>query len=145
LKALLTIGLTDKKGLCDNKMMTKEERLKLANEFILVIASCGRNFFEHNGVISTLELSTGGRVYFTDCLTHKRIYTHHRTMTWAGFSGNHTMKHLVDSLRDFIISGLTMKADYFQLEMDSRFKKPWRYGEDILILHDTAIKLGIAR
>ena len=125
--------------------MTKEERLKSANEFILVIASCGRKFFEHNGVVSTLELSKGGRVYFIDCYTKKRIYTHNRTMTWIGFSGNHTMKKLVDSLRDFIISGVVMKAEHFQLEIDSRFKKPWGYGEDILILHDIAIKLGIAR
>jgi len=42
------------------------------------------------------------------------------------------MKKLVDSLRDFIISGLTMKAYYFQLEMDNKFKKTWGYGEDIL-------------
>jgi len=125
--------------------MSKEERLKSANEFILVIASCGRKLFEHNGIVSTLELSKGGRVYFIDCHTKIRIYTHHRTMTWAGFSGNHTMKHLVDSLRDFIISGVPMKAEYFKLEMDRKLKKPWGYGEDILILHDTAIKLGIAR
>jgi len=124
--------------------MTKDERLKAANEFILVIAGCGRKFFEHNGIISTFELSKGGRVYFIDCYTEKRIYTHNRTLTWIGFSGNHTMKKLVDSLRDFIISGLTMKADYFQLEMDNKFKKTWGYGEDILILHDIAIKLGIA-
>ena len=125
--------------------MTKEKRLELANEFILVIASCGRKFFKHNDNISTLELSKGGRVYFIDCHTKKRIYTHHRTMTWPGFSGNHTMKKLIDSLRDFIISGVTMKAEWFQLEVDNNLTKPWGYGEDILIIRDIAIKLGIAR
>jgi len=65
-------------------------------------------------------------------------------MTWIGFSGNRTMKKLVDSLRDFIISGITMKAEHFQLEIKSRFN-PWGYNEDILILHDVAMKLGIAR
>jgi len=125
--------------------MTKEERLKSVNELILVIASCGRKLFEHNGMVSTLELSKGGRVYFIDCQTKKRIYTHHRTMTWAGFSGNHIMKNLVDLLRDFIISGVTMKAEFFQPEMDRKFKKPWGYGEDILLIRDVAIQLGIAR
>jgi len=63
--------------------MNKEERLKLANEFIVVIASCGRKFFEHNGIISTLELSKGGRVYLIDCHTKERFNIHaQRTWTW---------------------------------------------------------------
>ena len=44
----------------------KEQRLKDANEFIAVIASCGRKFFEHGGFIATLELSPTGRVSFSD-------------------------------------------------------------------------------
>ncbi len=84
-------------------------------------------------------------VVFVKLILRGYLYTHNRTMTWIGFSGNHTMKHLVDSLRDFIINGAPMKAEHFQPEMDRRCKKPWGYGEDILILHDTAIKLGIAR
>lgn len=104
----------------------------------------GEIFLSTMGLYQHLNYQKKG-VFTSLTATHKRIYTHHRTMTWEGFSGNHTMKHLVDSLCDFIINGVTMKAEYFQLDMDSRFKKPWRYGEDILMLHDTAIKLGIAR
>jgi len=53
--------------------MTKEGRLKESNEFIAVIAGCGRKFFQHKGFVSTLELSITGRVFFIDYYTKKRI------------------------------------------------------------------------
>lgn len=123
--------------------MTKEDRLSKANEFIAVIASCGRKFFEHEGFVSTLELSPTGRVFFIDYYTKKRIYTH-RTCHWSGFTSGGTMKMIVECLRDFTMKGETMNASYFQPKMGNGFGNPWGYREDILIVRDAAIRLGIA-
>jgi len=124
--------------------VTKEDRLKNANEFIAVIASCGRKFFEHKGFVSTLELSPTGRVFFIDYYTKKRIYTHRKYVRWHGFTSGGTMKMIVECLRDFITRSETMNANYFQPEMENGFKNPWGYGEDILKVQHAALRLGIA-
>jgi hypothetical protein len=124
--------------------MTKQDRLEAANEFIKVIAGCGRKFFEHKGFISSLELSPTGRVFFIDYYTKKRIYTHRKYCRWDGFTSGGTMKALIESLRDFITKGQTMNASYFQPEMGNGFKNPWGYGEEILKVKAAAIRLGIA-
>jgi len=124
--------------------MDKQQRLKAANEFIAVIASCGRKFFEYKGFVSTLELSETGRVFFIDHYTKKRIYTHRKYVRWDGFTSGGTMKNLVESMRDFITKGKTMRSGYFQPEMDNGFENPWGYGEDILKVRAAAIRLGLA-
>lgn len=124
--------------------MNKENRLKNANEFIAVIARCGRKFFEHKGFVSTLELSQTGRVFFIDYYTKKRIYTHRKYVRWDGFTSGGTMKSMVESMRDFITKGSQMRADYFQPTMNNGFGNPWGYGEDILIVRDAAVRLGLA-
>ena len=132
--------------------MNKQERLEAANEFIKVIASCGRNFLSSNSdirnkeakpFVSFMEIDKRGRVWFTDYYTKKRIYTHYDGR-WRGFTSGGTLKMIVESMRDFITKGSTMRAGYFQPEMDNGFGNPWGYGEDILIVKDAAIKLGLA-
>jgi len=125
--------------------MTKQERLDNANEFILIISSCGRRFFQHNGFVSTLELSPTGRVFFIDYYTKKRIYTHRRFCRWDGFSSGGTMKMMVESMRDFITKGEMMNADYFSEDMGNGFGNPWGYGKDISIVREAAIRLGMAQ
>lgn len=124
--------------------MTKNDRLKNANEFIAVIASCGRKFFEHQGFVSTLELSSTGRVFFIDYYSRKRIYTHRYNCRWHGFTSGGTMKRLIEALRDYITKGATMRATYFQPDMGNGFGNPWGYGDDILKVRDAALRLGIA-
>ena len=124
--------------------MDKQERLEKSNEFIAVIAGCGRRFFEHKGFVSTLELSETGRVFFIDYYTKKRIYTHRKYCRWDGFTSGGTLKSLVENLRDFITQGKTLRAEYFQPDMGNGFKNPWGYGDDILKVKSAAIKLGIA-
>lgn len=125
-------------------MKAKQERLIAANKFIETIASCGRKFFSHEGFTSTMELSKQGRVFFIDHYTKKRIYTH-KHGRWNGFTSGGTMKSLIVNLRDFITTGDTLSAAYFQPDMGNGFKNPWGYGEDILIVKQSAIELGIAK
>ena len=122
----------------------KEQRLSNANEFISIIASCGRKFFNHEGFVSTLELSNNGRVFFIDYYTKKRIYTHRYYVRWDGFTGGGTMKDLIEALRDHITKGEMMRAEYFQSDMGNGFKNPWGYDEDLGIVKEAAIRLGIA-
>jgi hypothetical protein len=123
---------------------TKQERLKLANNFIEVIAGCGRNFFRHDRFISSFELSEHGRVFFIDHYSKKRIYTHRRYCKWRGFTSGGTMKSIVESLRDFIMHGQQMNVSYFQAEMGNGFRNPWGYGECILIVKAAAVRFGVA-
>jgi len=125
--------------------MTKEERLKNANEFIKVIASCGRNFFYTNkGHTARLEVSATGRVFFIDQYSLKRIYTHQKYGGWDGFTSGGTMESLVRAMRDFITKGKQMRANYFNENKGEVFGNPWGYGKDILIVREAAVKLGLA-
>jgi hypothetical protein len=125
--------------------MSELDRLNAANEFIKVIAGCGRRFFHYKGVVSYLELSKQKRVFFTDYYTRKRIYTHRSYCRWDGFTSGGTMKSLIESLRDFIKKGKTLNLSYFKEDMGNGFKNPWGYDEDLAIVHDAAKRLGIAK
>jgi len=120
--------------------MTKQDRLKSANEFIKVIASCGRRFFKHKSFVSYLELSDHGRVFFIDYYTKKRIYTH-IDCRWDGFTGGGTLQSLIERLRDFIVKGYYLPAEYFHVNYDHI----WGYGSDIFVIKEAAIRLHIAR
>lgn len=135
-----------------NESKTEIDRLKAANEFIKVIASCGRKFFSENAdnfnkvdapFVASMEVDKHGKVWFIDSYTKKRIYTHYR-YDWKGFSNGGTLKSLVCNLRDFIKRGDTLRKEYFQPEMGEGFRNPWGYGEDILKVKDAAVSLGIA-
>lgn len=125
-------------------MSTKTERLEAANRLIQVIASCGREFFKHDGFVARLELSESGRVFFIDYYTKKRIYTHWYCKHWDGFTGGGIMRWLTECLRDFITKDKKLFAEYFQPEMPNGFKNPLGYGDDILKVKKAAIELGIA-
>lgn len=127
-----------------DSITTEEERLCSANEFIKVIASCGRKFFEHKGFVSKLELSPTKRVFFIDYYTKRRIYTHRRYCRWKGFTSGGTLKGLIESLRDFIKKGRHLNANYF---CEKRFSDshPWGYGKDLQIVRKAALELGIAK
>ena len=125
--------------------MNKNERLKNANEFLAVIASTGRKFFEHKGFVSTMEISSTGRVFFIDHFTKKRIYTHRKYCNWRGFTSGGTMKMIIERLRDFITKGHVMSASYFMEEWGNGFSNPWGYGSDILKVGAAAKRLGIAK
>lgn len=123
----------------------QQQRLKSANEFIRVIASCGRNFLSSNSDLKNksdhpfvcfLELDDRGRVWFTDRYNKKRIYTHYPGR-WRGFSEGGTLKMIIEQLRDFVKKSSTMRAE--------GFSNHWGYGEDILIVKNAAIALGIAK
>lgn len=133
--------------------MTEIQRLEAANEFIKVIASCGRNFFSENSDMrnkkdkpftSFMEVDARGKVWFTDYYTRKRIYTHYR-YDWNGFTSGGTLRDIVICLRNFIKKGSQMRAAYFEpREIFGDMEHPWGYGGDLRTVKEAAVRLGIA-
>lgn len=120
------------------------ERLEKANDLIKVIASCGREFFKHDGFVSYLELSETGRVFFIDYYTKKRIYTHRSNVHWNGFTSGGTLKYFVVMLRRYIKNDCKIPLFYFSSE-GWNCEQPWGYGGDLEIVRDAAVKLDISK
>ncbi|MDE1464814.1 hypothetical protein [Spartinivicinus poritis] len=132
---------------------TKQQRLEAVNELIKVIASCGRCFFSENAYgfkqvenpfISTMEIDERGKIWFIDSETKERIYTHYQHR-WKNFSQGGTLRGLIESFRNYISKGHQLRANYFQPDMGNGFRNPWGYGDDILIVKEAALRLGIAK
>ncbi|MDE1465652.1 hypothetical protein [Spartinivicinus poritis] len=133
---------------------TKQQRLEAVNELIKVIASSGRCFFSENAdksnkvenpFISTMEIDERGKIWYIDHYTRKRIYTHN-DHDWNYFTHGGTLKRLVAFFRNHISKGAQIRADYF--DPNGSFwgeQHPWAYGDDILIVKEAALRLGIAK
>ena len=82
--------------------------------------------------------------WFIDSVTRERIYTHYKHR-WKNFSEGGTLRRLVESFREYITKGTQLKAAYFQPDMGYGFRNPWGYGDDILIVKEAALRLGVAK
>lgn len=114
-KALTVYNRVCPKCGCDSYYQLPEpktnKRVKNANELIKVISEHGRKFFEHKGVIATLELDKRGRVWLVDEYTKARIYTHYRGH-WYGFNHGGTLRDLVCAMRDYIVKGKQLSVEW---------------------------------
>jgi hypothetical protein len=123
--------------------MSKAERVKIANEMLLAIASCGRKFFAYQDRVSRFELDERGRIWFVDKYTQKRIYVAYRG-NWRKFSDGGTLRTLVERLRDFIRSEILLPAGIFgpwpEWICDGDL---WAYGADMQQVRDAAARLQI--
>jgi hypothetical protein len=87
--------------------MSKEERCKLANELILLIATTGRKFFNYEqsgGDISAFTIAKG-RTYFIDGYTNERIYAYDNRYFRKKFTQGGTMQALVLDIAEYIRTG----------------------------------------
>lgn len=120
------------------KKSEKAERVKRANEFISVIASCGRKFFSHNGRVSRIEIDQNGRMWFVDAYRESKIYIAYNGR-WSGFSEGGTLRSLVIQLRKYILG-----EDFaFNLSHPSWWcgGDPWGYGDDMETIRTAAKSL----
>ncbi|MBE0467984.1 MAG: hypothetical protein IBX55_00450 [Methyloprofundus sp.] len=106
------------------------ERLDNVNEFLKLIGSTGRQFFNDrdSGCYAEFELDARGRVWFYDDYTQSRIYTHF-SGRWRQFSHGGTLKNLVILLRDHIKKNKKISADYFSSNWHFGGLHPWGYDE----------------
>lgn len=91
----------------------KSARLEQANEFIRLIASCGRQFFHHEGCVSQLEIDARGRVWLRDKYSGKLVYTHYEQGRWRGFSEGGTLRALIIALRRYVCHSTPVPRWFF--------------------------------
>lgn len=121
------------------------ERCINANEFLQVVASCGRNFFRNTGAGHDGYLTMNGRgtiVWFHDNYTGQRINVA-KEGSWDGFSHGGTLKWLVGAIGKHVLTGSEMRYGYFQPVMDNGMENPWGYDDDILLVRDAGVRLGM--
>jgi len=119
----------------------REARVNQANEFIEVIASCGRRFFEHDGRIARFNLDDRGRLWFTDAYTQKEIYVAMPRYRWRGFSNGGTLRSLVENLSGYIRHGQPLWMGYFEPMRSGA--NAWGYNEEAMgRVRAAAMKLG---
>jgi hypothetical protein len=123
---------------------TKEERLIAVNKMIDVIGSVGRNFFNHRGTISWMEVDARGRVWFIDSYTNQRVYTHNPRGRWRGFSNGGTLRSLVCHFRDFIVKSTPVPRHCFGPWPEYLCSGDlWGYGDSMAVVRKAALTLGI--
>lgn len=123
----------------------RKQRCINANEFLQAIANSGRNFFRNNGSGHDGYLTMNDRgniVWFHDNYTGKRINVA-KVGEWDGFSNGGTLKWLVSAIGKHVLTGSTMRHGYFQPTMDNGFENPWGYNDDILLVRDAGVRLGL--
>ena len=123
------------------------DRIIATNDFIRVIANCGRRFFRNKGAGHDAYLALNGRrkiVWLFDDYTGGRINIT-KEGPWDSFSHGAPLMSLAGSIGAFVLSGKTMRYGYFQPTMDNGFENPWGYGDDILIVRDEGVRLGLIR
>lgn len=123
-----------------------QERLKAANEFIQVIASCGHQYFLHkaSGVIARLDLDPEGRMWLTDEYTLKRVNTH-KDNDWDGFNHGGGLRNLIKCVRNFVVRGDTMRELYFTpAAAGEKENNYWGYEDEAMLkVRDAGLRLGL--
>lgn len=127
----------------DKPVPPSNPKIEAVNEWLKFIGSCGREFFNHKGVLATMEQDGRGRVWFVDEYSRRRVYTHYK-WRWVGFNNGGTLRRLVESLRDFIRLDAQIRPAYFNHSTLYCSGHPWGYSEeDMLAIRDEGIRLGI--
>lgn len=85
-------------------------RIDAVNELLKVIASHGRKFFNHKGVVAHMEKDINGKVWLVDEYTRCRVYVAYNG-NWFGFNSGGTLKNLVLELYEYIKSGSPVSVD----------------------------------
>lgn len=93
-------------------MAERQARINQANEFIKVIASCGRQFFRYENRVAYFFMNNDGRLWFRDAYSYKCIYVMYR-YEWHGFSNGGTLRSLVKNLADWIRVGKPVWSGFF--------------------------------
>jgi hypothetical protein len=120
----------------------REERLEIVNEFLGVIGSCGRGFFCRNGVLCWMYQDYRGRIWFVDSWRGDETYTH-REGRWRKFCSGGTMKQLVESLRDYVLTGKQLGPRHFFWPDWVCGGDLWGYGDDMERVRAAALRLKI--
>lgn len=122
------------------KGLTRFDRLEIANEFIKIIASHGREFFKTGNQIAYMKIKAG-HVYWVDDYTHAEIYLSYKYWT-KGFTHGGTLRALVQALRLYILGRRDFPINHLgpwpQNMCDGDL---WGYGESMEQVRKQALNL----
>lgn len=124
------------------KRSEREARIRKANEFIEVIASCGRKFFRYNNRVAYFFSDPRGRLWFRDEYTYKAIYVCYK-YEWRGFNNGGTLRALIQSLRDYIRFGEPIWMGYFDPKLNGDCH--WAYGHENMAIVKAAAERLLAQ
>lgn len=122
------------------KEATKHDRLEIANQFIKIIASHGRKFFNINGQIAYMKIKAG-HVYWVDEYSQKEIYLSYKY--WSkGFTNGGTLRELVKALRLYVLGRRDFPISYLGPWPENLCDGDlWGYGESMEQVRIEALKL----
>lgn len=121
---------------------TRAERLASANKLIACIAAHGRGFFMGPKGNPSRIVERGKRLYWADASSGKEIYLHYQ-YRWRGFSGGGTLKQFVEALKVYIMAGEKVACLLGPWPKWVCKGDLWSYGEDMKIVREEAIELGV--
>jgi hypothetical protein len=112
-----------------------QKRLMAANDFIQFIATKGRKFFDHRGVISKLESDEQGNLFWVDGWEGRRHKLRGNWNSWVNkIRHGSGLRRFIQALRDFVRRGDPVPEVLFQ---------HWGYGADIAAVQTKGLELGI--
>lgn len=96
------------------EIISKAERLDVANAVIAAIAKHGRRFFwsERHHRVSRFEFGARGRLTLVDKHTGYAVYVM-KNGPWRSFSEGGTLRRLIEALARYIREGERIKGGYF--------------------------------
>lgn len=112
----------------------RKDRLFVVNQFIKVIASCGRKYFRFEDRVAWIERDSRGLLFLHNEFNQKRIYIS-KYGAWKGFHHGGTLHSLVWHLVEFIKLGKKLPVGIFAPR--------WAYGDDMQKVIQSGIDLGI--
>ena len=116
----------------------KAERMMKANEFIKIIATHGRKFFNYKGSISWLLLDSQGRIVFFDSFSKRYVYIYGNG-SWKGFTNGGTLRTLIIHLREYIQGKIKTGDELFKV---LPIRLDWGYPEaDMTIVTEAARRI----
>lgn len=137
-------------------LQEKRDRARQCNELLRVIGSCGRRFFyqpkstpNHPGIPpitdswAYLEIGRKGHVFYIDDWTRRRIYTHY-PHEWRYFNHGGTLRNLIIAMREYICGDRpSLKGHLGPWPEWVCQGDLWGYGEEMQLVRDAAIALGL--
>lgn len=117
--------------------MNKAQRCARANEFIKVIANCGRRFFYFGPKDRYGHFFIGhdGHLRWRDEYTNKAIYLSGNGNWHRGFSNGGTLKDVIRMFAHYIRKNRPVNLHQFRID------GPWGYGEAMAQVVDAARRM----
>jgi hypothetical protein len=119
----------------------KRERILNVNEFLELIASCGKRFFEYNhelgSNVARLGQKDNGHLYFFEPSKLQWYYVS-RSTQWRWFRNGETLRWMIQSLIGYIKNGESFACS-------EAYWSHWGYGKDTKTVIDCGVAFGVIK